>query len=282
MHCTNNKEYRYNYRSYRFKKRARAARLNQTGKRIRNVTTNMDKTMAINNTTKQAGYSIGVVARLTGLTTHTLRMWERRYGLGSSQRTQSGQREYSKVDLDHLKIIKLLIDDGLRIGDIAKLPKKTLSALSIQSAGKIQAAEVIDPIKTIVIGKRLSSYFNSHGRRYPKLSLSISNLDVDTWMHQESSDTDARVFFLEIEKITKGHIKYFNRLSEDNKSLIIYYPLARPQQVDELKSAGITLLQGKLNSQEIDLAAKQAVSRVNRDQIFLYFVLIVILLFVIQ
>lgn len=215
--------------------------------------------MTTNTMTKQASYSIGVVARLTGLTTHTLRMWERRYGLGSSKRTKSGQREYSKVDLDHLKLIKLLIDDGLRIGDIAKLPKKTLSALSIQSTVEINSGDIIDPVKTLIIGKRLSSYFTSHSRRYPRLSLEISNLNIDTWIHEESFDSVHRVYFLELETITKAHIKELNRLCDDNKSVIIAYRLANPQQLAELKSQGITLLQGTLSSEAIDLAVKESI-----------------------
>jgi DNA-binding transcriptional MerR regulator len=214
--------------------------------------------MATISTTQQASYSIGVVARLTGLTTHTLRMWERRYGLGASKRTKSGQREFSKVDLDHLKLIKLLIDDGLRIGDIAKLPKKTLSALSITSDVKTASEQDFDPIATIIIGKSLSHYFTSHSKRYPKLSMDISGLTIDTWLEQESSQSDSRIFFLEMDTITRKNIKQLKQLSQDNKSVIVAYKLASHEEIKKLISLGIIMLQGKLGSEEIDSAVKKS------------------------
>jgi DNA-binding transcriptional MerR regulator len=217
------------------------------------------KKMATISTTQQVSYSIGVVARLTGLTTHTLRMWERRYGLGASKRTKTGQREFTKVDLDHLKLIKLLIDDGLRIGDIAKLPKKTLSALNIKSDLKADSQLDYEPISTTIIGRSLSNYFTSHSKRYPKLNMDMSRLTIDTWLQKESAKTDARVFFLEIDRIIKTHIKPLKQLSLDNKSVVIAYKLASHQDIEELKSSGITMLQGELNSGKIDPEVKKSV-----------------------
>ena len=39
-------------------------------------------------------YGIGTVARLTGLKSDTLRVWERRYGLGASYKSPTGRRQY--------------------------------------------------------------------------------------------------------------------------------------------------------------------------------------------
>ncbi|MFT7176173.1 MAG: DNA-binding transcriptional MerR regulator, partial [Halioglobus sp.] len=40
-------------------------------------------------------YSIGTVARLSGIKADTLRVWERRYGLGASGKSAGGRREYT-------------------------------------------------------------------------------------------------------------------------------------------------------------------------------------------
>ncbi|MFT7222865.1 MAG: hypothetical protein ACI82Z_000396, partial [Cellvibrionaceae bacterium] len=40
--------------------------------------------------TEQATYGIGVAARMTGISAHTLRMWERRYRLKPSKRSEGG------------------------------------------------------------------------------------------------------------------------------------------------------------------------------------------------
>ena len=49
--------------------------------------------------------SIGELARLTGITTHTLRVWEKRYGSPSSQRLPSGHRRYPKEDVPRLRAV---------------------------------------------------------------------------------------------------------------------------------------------------------------------------------
>ena len=41
-------------------------------------------------------YGIGTVARLTGLKPDTLRVWERRYGLGASHKSTTGRRRIGK------------------------------------------------------------------------------------------------------------------------------------------------------------------------------------------
>ena len=42
--------------------------------------------------------SIGELARLTDISTHTLGIWEKRYGSPCSQRLPSGHRRYSKKE----------------------------------------------------------------------------------------------------------------------------------------------------------------------------------------
>lgn len=59
-------------------------------------------------------YNIGAVARLTGLSIDTLRVWERRYGFPQSQRTAGGHRLYSDRDVMRLRWVKAQIDSGMQ------------------------------------------------------------------------------------------------------------------------------------------------------------------------
>ena len=74
-------------------------------------------------------YGIGTVARLTGLKSDTLRVWERRYGLGASYKSSTGRRQYTQSDLDHLQLVSALVKQGVRIGEIAASDRKTLEVL---------------------------------------------------------------------------------------------------------------------------------------------------------
>jgi DNA-binding transcriptional MerR regulator len=62
-------------------------------------------------------YRIQSVARLTGISTATLRAWERRYRLVAPGRTGKGYRLYSDDDVARLARIKGMLDEGLRIGE---------------------------------------------------------------------------------------------------------------------------------------------------------------------
>ncbi len=106
-------------------------------------------------------YGIGTVARLTGLKPDTLRAWERRYGLGASQKSAAGRRQYSQSDLEHLQMVATLVRSGARIGEIASSERKTLEFLLNSQNG---LAEQIAPAKPIIlcIGAQLCRWLDQH------------------------------------------------------------------------------------------------------------------------
>ncbi|MGR5499074.1 MerR family transcriptional regulator, partial [Vibrio diabolicus] len=61
----------------------------------------------------------------------TLRIWERRYAVVSPPKTPSGQRLYSDDDLQRLRLIKTLVDQGHPISAIAGLDWEALKALML-------------------------------------------------------------------------------------------------------------------------------------------------------
>ncbi len=64
--------------------------------------------------TKQGRYRIQTVSQMTGISTATLRAWERRYGVPSPVRGESSSyRLYSEDDISFLKQLKKLCDQGL-------------------------------------------------------------------------------------------------------------------------------------------------------------------------
>lgn len=50
----------------------------------------------------QPRYSIAAVSKLTGISCHTLRVWERRYGFPVPQRSASGHRRYDRTQVQLL------------------------------------------------------------------------------------------------------------------------------------------------------------------------------------
>ena len=74
-------------------------------------------------------HPIGVVAERTGLTTHVLRAWERRYGVVQPSRPQGGPRLYSNADILHFRLLRRLTNAGHGIGRIAALSVPELMKL---------------------------------------------------------------------------------------------------------------------------------------------------------
>lgn len=77
-----------------------------------------------------------VIAR-TGLTDHTIRVWERRYGAVKPERSESNQRLYSESDIAKLQFLKLLTDAGHRINTIASSDLQALSNLLVSENRKV-------------------------------------------------------------------------------------------------------------------------------------------------
>ena len=93
-------------------------------------------------------FNIAAVERETGLSKDVLRMWERRYGFPVPERDANGERLYPAAQVERLRLIKRLMDQGHRPGkliaaddeELALLaprhhPRATLEASGIDEAG---------------------------------------------------------------------------------------------------------------------------------------------------
>ena len=64
-------------------------------------------------------YGIGAVSRLTGLTDHTIRVWERRYSAVTAARAPNGRRQYTEADVQKLALLRRLTENGIAISRVA-------------------------------------------------------------------------------------------------------------------------------------------------------------------
>lgn len=66
-------------------------------------------------------FSIGAVARMLELSAATIRTWEARYGLVLPERSQGGQRLYSRDQVDQLRFVKGQVEGGRRPAEAHRL-----------------------------------------------------------------------------------------------------------------------------------------------------------------
>lgn len=83
----------------------------------------------MNDGSSEPGHAIGAVESRTGLSAHTIRAWEKRYGAVEPARTEGGHRLYSEAQVRRLRLLHELTEHGHRIGSIAALPTGELTSL---------------------------------------------------------------------------------------------------------------------------------------------------------
>jgi len=87
-------------------------------------------------------HTIAEVAQDTGIQKDTLRVWERRYGFPVPQRGDGDERSYDDEQLARLRLIKRLLDAGMRAGQVVSKPLDELNEL-VQSKAQTAVADVI-------------------------------------------------------------------------------------------------------------------------------------------
>ncbi len=88
------------------------------------------------------GLPIAAVERDTGLSKDTLRVWERRYGFPQPTRDANGERVYPAEQVEKLRLLKRLMDQGHRPGKIAEQSLEQLQALAEAGNGRAGPASM--------------------------------------------------------------------------------------------------------------------------------------------
>ena len=86
---------------------------------------------------KKSLYAIRYVSQRTGLTSHVIRAWEKRYEAVVPQRSPKNRRLYSEDDVQRLQLLKKMINAGHTISQVAQLDSKDLLDLAQRSGAVI-------------------------------------------------------------------------------------------------------------------------------------------------
>lgn len=84
------------------------------------------------------------MAKMTGLSTENLRVWEKRYRLISPQRGSNRYRLYSEEDVDLLKYLISEINLGQSIGELASLGRDEILNRMRQEKAQAPKAEILE------------------------------------------------------------------------------------------------------------------------------------------
>ena len=93
---------------------------------------------------KTLAFNIAAVERDTGLSKDVLRMWERRYGFPEPERDGNGERLYPETQVERLRLIKRLMDQGHRPGKLMAASPEELAQLAPRRPASRQMGAEID------------------------------------------------------------------------------------------------------------------------------------------
>ena len=146
---------------------------------------------------------IGAVERDTGLSKDTLRVWERRYGFPTPARDAFGERAYSLAQIDKLRVVKRLLDQGHRPGRIMALDIERLQELANAAPGgavrhALASAEddaSLDHFMALVKAQRVGELRRTLSQALLRMGLGRFVTDVVAPMNERVGDAWARGSF---------------------------------------------------------------------------------------
>ena len=197
--------------------------------------------MQQNNLETRPLYGIGTVARLTGLKPDTLRVWERRYGLGASHKSATGRRQYTQADLEHLQLIAALVAAGSRIGEIANTERKTLELL-VRNRGRSGRESLPErKPRAVFVGKQLCDWLDGHQGCIAGVDARLARMAlVDFVPADQSGLEEVDTLVVECPNLASGNVNMLQAVADHFKArkVIVSYQFGNDRWLAELESRG--------------------------------------------
>lgn len=208
---------------------------------------------------ESTSFAISAVAKLTGISEHCLRIWERRYGVVEPSRTETKRRRYTQHDVERLVLIKHLVDAGDTISAVAGL---TLDQLKERTShyplarGENGSASRPRRVRLLVIGERLASLFDPEMCRAEGLEVVETFPHVSAFLAAgEPPSAEAVVFdFPTVHVHTISDMDRVLKATGAHKGILVYGFAARPA-LASLNRDRIVPLRSPVDLHEIRIAS---------------------------
>ena len=213
-------------------------------------------------------YGIGAVSRLTGLTDHTIRVWERRYSAVVTTRASNGRRQYTPSDVQKLSLLKLLTENGVSIGTVAGESIDDLRH-QVESLQELAAGTGPRALRVAVLGDFLPRQLLEDDNCGATLDIRIADSSRERFaadLHQQPID----LVVLErpvLDAETLSEMQHHLSGSSAEQGVIVY-SFGRSRDVAAAAKAGIVALRAPVGPDELrDAAGRAAIKpcRLPRD-----------------
>ena len=191
---------------------------------------------------KQHRYGIGTVARMTGLTDHTIRVWERRYSAVVAERADNGRRQYSEQDVEKLGLLKRLTDEGVSISQVASLDISELRSRT-QSLREMHEPRLPERLDVAVLGDFLPTQLAEYRDELAPIRLAVSDSSRERFV-ADLTRNKADVVVYEnavLDADTVASLQAFIR-DADARAGVIVYKFGASKDIERARALGVVLM----------------------------------------
>lgn len=202
----------------------------------------------------QISFSIKDLENLTGIKAHTIRIWEKRYGLLTPNRSDTNIRNYGTLSLQKLLNISYLNNNGIKISKIAELKEDEINVKvrEIASRSKIEDHS-INALKMAMINFDQILFYKTYNNLLDKKSFSeifytvfIPLLNDIGLLWQTNTITPAHEHFLSVHIKQKILLNIEKLQSLEPKPATKTYVLYLPE--NEIHDIGLLFVNYQLRS----------------------------------
>lgn len=201
---------------------------------------------------------VSAVERDTGLSKESLRTWERRYGFPLPQRDPSGNRLYPADQVEKLRVLRRLMDAGLRpaaiihrsLEELLELGLQRSSVLRLGDAFAAEISAVMEVLKardTALLRRQLRFHLLKLGI-HPFVADLVAGLNAAVgmaWQRGELSVVDEHRYSEQIEAVLREAIEAVQLESDGPRVLLTTLP-------GEQHKIGLLMLEAILTSELVE------------------------------
>ena len=208
--------------------------------------------------------TIGAVANLTGVPTHTLRKWESRHSIVVPKRSGSGRRFYTNDHVQRLLLVKRLMSEGHALAELAKLSNDELDVLAVRHE---QSRAASHDGGADVVGLNLSMLFE---RANPPLipTFSAFSQTLERWLDQPHhvSESNHGTLVVESDTLPETVVEKLVALRSGHYQRVIVVYAFAPRRIEQLlASHGIQAIKAPATTEKIRYRLESEVKRGHED-----------------
>ena len=201
----------------------------------------------------------GMAARLAGLPVATLRVWERRYGLGGARAEAGGHRRYTHEDVSRLAQLKRLVDSGHAIGEIARLGPGELDGLLSGGSARTPAAATPSRQRVVLVGDAIDA---QAGTRAGKLEIVAVCVDASR-AAGELKGVEADILAVTLPTLGEESAARVDSLRElvGARGAVVAYRFGTEGRIDTLRGRGHVVARAPLTLEQLEVLASSLPTR---------------------